>query len=504
MKKFILLAAACMFALSGCHNHGGEHHHDHGHDHDGEAHGHHHEEVINMSAYSDNLELCAEAAPFSLNEERTVLAHFTRLSDFKPVREGSCTATLTAGGKTATQTLDAPVKDGVYRFTLTPQAAGEAVLSFELDGETLTVATVVFEDDEEGEEYAEELEIKSGNAVPFTKEKSWNVDFRTDPVEIRRVGNTIRAMALVDLPEAGETALTARSSGVVSITGGSLPEGVAVRAGAVLFSIDGNTISDDNLKVRYVEAESHYQLAKAEYERKLALAADRIVSESELQQAKHDFDSAKAVYDNIRSGYNGGRQTVKSPISGFVRSINVRNGQYVEAGQTLAVVSTSDKLCLLADVPSRYYSDIARANGANIRPVNGSQTLSLDALGGHMVSYGKSAENGLIPVHFHIKSTPDLVPGTYVEMFITTEGSREAVCVPCGAILEEMGNHFVYKQLNPECFEKTQVMTGASDGVYTEILSGLEGGERVVSKGAILVKLSQAAGALDPHAGHAH
>lgn len=491
---------SCMAVLAGCHSHDGEHHHEH----EGDAHGHHHEEVVTMCAYGEGLEVFAETVPFSLNEERTVLAHFTRLSDFKPVEEGTCTAVLSVGGKTQSQTLDAPVSRGIYKFTFTPDAAGDATISFEIGGETLSVGTVVFEDDEEGEEYAEEHEVKSGNAVAFTKEKSWNVDFRTDPVEVRRIGNTIRTMALVELPEAGETALTARSSGVVSISGGSLPEGSAVKAGAVLFGIDGNTVSDDNLKVRYIEAESRYQLTKAEYERKLALSEDKIVSESELLQAKHAFESAKAVYDNIRSGYSGGRQVVKSPVTGFVRSISVRNGQYVEAGQTLAVVSTSDRLCLVADVPSRYYQDIARANGANIRQLNGSRTLTLESLDGRMVSYGKSADNGLIPVHFHIKSTPDLVPGTYVEMFITTDGDRETVCVPCGAILEEMGNHFVYRQLNPECFEKTQVTTGASDGVCTEILSGLEGGERVVSKGAVLVKLSQAAGGLDPHAGHVH
>lgn len=504
MKKFILMAAACAFALTSCHHHGEEHDHDHDHDHGHDAHGHQHEEVVNMSAYSDSWEVCAEAAPFSLNEERSILAHFTRLSDFKPATEGTCTATLTAGGKTASQSLDAPEEPGIYHFTLTPQAVGEGTLTFEIGGETLTVETVVFEDDEEGEEYAEEHEVKSGNAVAFTKEKSWNVDFRTDAAELRRVGNTIRAMALVELPEAGESVLTARNSGVVSISGGSLPEGSAVRAGATLFSIDGNTINDDNLKVRYIEAESHYQLTKAEYERKLALAADQIVSESELQQAKHDYESAKAVYDNIRSGYSGGKQTVKSPISGFVRSISVRNGQYVEAGQTLAVISTSDKLCLIAEVPSRYYGDLARVNGANIKPVNGSEAISIESLGGRIASYGKSAENGLIPVHFHVKSTPSLVPGTYVDMYITTDGNSEAVVVPVGAIIEEMGNHFVYKQLNPECFEKTQVTTGATDGVSVEILSGLENGDRVVSKGAILVKLSQAAGGLDPHAGHAH
>ena len=59
-------------------------------------------------------------------------------------------------------------------------------------------------------------------------------------------------------------------------------------------------------------------------------------------------------------------------------------------------------------------------------------------------------------------------------------------------------------QINPELFEKREVKVGATDGLRTEILSGISATDRVVTKGAILVKLAQASGALDPHAGHVH
>ena len=67
-----------------------------------------------------------------------------------------------------------------------------------------------------------------------------------------------------------------------------------------------------------------------------------------------------------------------------------------------------------------------------------------------------------------------------------------------------MGSYFVYRPINPEYFEKVQVRAGASDGRRTEILAGLEEGQRVVSRGAVIVKLAQAAGGLDAHSGHAH
>jgi hypothetical protein len=85
-------------------------------------------------------------------------------------------------------------------------------------------------------------------------------------------------------------------------------------------------------------------------------------------------------------------------------------------------------------------------------------------------------------------------------MFIKTKTNAQAVTVPNEALIEELGNYFVFVQLTPEFFEKTLIKKGVSDGIRTEITEGISAGDRVVSKGAILVKLAQASGALDPHA----
>jgi multidrug efflux pump subunit AcrA (membrane-fusion protein) len=78
------------------------------------------------------------------------------------------------------------------------------------------------------------------------------------------------------------------------------------------------------------------------------------------------------------------------------------------------------------------------------------------------------------------------------------------VAVPRTALVEEMGNLFVFVQNNPVSFEKRSVTVGATDGRYVQLLGGVVPGERVVSKGGVLLKLSQGAAALDPHAGHVH
>jgi membrane fusion protein, heavy metal efflux system len=72
------------------------------------------------------------------------------------------------------------------------------------------------------------------------------------------------------------------------------------------------------------------------------------------------------------------------------------------------------------------------------------------------------------------------------------------------ALIEEQGNYFVFVQIHPESFEKREVFIGKTDGIHTEILRGLNENERIVSRGALMVKMAAASGNIDPHSGHVH
>jgi hypothetical protein len=149
---------------------------------------------------------------------------------------------------------------------------------------------------------------------------------------------------------------------------------------------------------------------------------------------------------------------------------------------------------------------LSNITSANIRLTNSNRIYSLEELNGRVLSYGKSADvnNPLIPVLFQVNNKAGLLAGSFVELFIKTQTTAQAITVLNEAIIEEMGNYFVFVQLTPELFEKRAVIKGVTDGIRTEITEGIAAGDRVVSKGAILVKLAQSSAALDPHAGHVH
>lgn len=471
---------------------------------------HEHDENLQLTAYNDLFEVYAEVSPLVVNETAEVVAHFTWLRDFKPLEAGTVTATLTVGGKNVSQTMETPAREGIYKFSITPPTKGNGRMSFEIisngTSSTIIVPNVtVYDDTRNAQHAAADAKATSSNGVVFTKEMSWKVDFSTDSCRKTPFGQVIHTMGQVQPSQGDEYAITAKADGIVSING-ELTEGKSVKTGQTLFSIESGGLAEGNLDVRYQEAENNYLLAKAEYERKQSLAADNIVSSSDLQQAKTRYENAKTLYQNLKRNFSSGRQSVGAPISGYLRQLSVRNGDFVHAGQTMAVVSQNRDLFVKAEVQHKYYAMLSEIASATFRNPATGAAYSLEELGGQLVSYGKSVDlqHPLIPVLFRINNTKDWIPGSFVELYIRTQGGQSVITVPRKAILEEMGNHFVYVQLTPEYFEKRQVNIGRTDGARAEILSGLNGSERVVVNGAVLVKVTQSAGGLDAESGHQH
>ena len=216
--------------------------------------------------------------------------------------------------------------------------------------------------------------------------------------------------------------------------------------------------------------------------------------------------NAKVVFDNLNKNLDSSGQSVTTPINGFVKQLFVQNGQYVEAGQPIITISQNETLLLRAEVRQKYASILGAVNSANIRTLYNNQTYSLEQLSGKILSFGKSTNNDnyLVPVSLQIENNGDFVSGSFVELFLKTLTNTQALTIPNSALLEEQGIFFVFVQITPELFEKREVKTGATDGLKTEIIKGLIHHERVVSKGAILIKLAQVTGTLDAHSGHVH
>jgi len=479
--------------------------------HENEKHDEHEEVKFQYTAYSTGFELFAEADAFIVGEKANVLSHFSILPDFKAVEKGKITITLSINGKETKQTLDQPTRKGIYSFDIQPETQGKGKLTFEITTdkgtfEVIVPDVLVFANDEDAHEASEKVIVSRTNTTVFTKEQSWKIDFATAIPRSEPFGQVIKTTALVQSAQGNELVISAKTSGIVLFNSGVLLEGRDVSAGQSLFSVSGGNMVDNNIAVKYAEAKSNYEKANADYERAKELAKDKIVSEKDLLSAKNQYENAKAVYDNLNRNFNPSGQTITSPQAGFIKQVFVKNGAYVEAGQPVAVVSQNKSLVLIADVPSKFAPVLPNIKTANIRTINDNRSYSLEQLNGKVLSFGKAAnsDNYLIPVTLQVENNGSIISGSYVEIYLKTFSNNQALVVPSTSLLEEQGNFFVWVQVTPELFEKREVFIGGTDGMNTEIKKGIAVNERIVSRGAMLIKLAQATGTLDAHSGHVH
>lgn len=358
----------------------------------------------------------------------------------------------------------------------------------------------------DADEHHHDHEEVVSNTVAFSHEQMEKVDFEVMKVVKQPICQIIKTTARVMPSQDNMKIITTATDGIVEFAKDKLVEGLDLAEGIVVFTINNSEMAQGNLSVLQEEITADYNRAKADYERKKSLSADRLITENDLQEAEAEYLKAKKAYDNIQENFAGGKQVIKSPISGYVKDIFVANGSYVVAGQELMTICQAGRLYLRADLQPKYFPVLKNVVSANFKSLNNNKLYSLDDLNGRLLSYGKatSFDNPLIPVTFEIDDNDELVSGSFVELYIMTKDENEGIMVPNSALIEEMGSFFVFVEVRHELFEKRAVTVGASDGFNTQIVRGLEPDETIVSKGAIYIKLAQGSGKLDPHAGHVH
>ncbi len=470
-----------------------------------------HEEVkIIMAGYGSHFEIFAEADPLATGTTSSIMLHISCLEQFKPVSDAKVTLSLITGHHGIRQTVHHPGRPGIYRFAMQPEHSGLTRVYIDIEtslhSERIDAGLIaIYEDYHQALHMAEHEMADIPGSISFTKEQSWAVEFATTIVSKEKAGMVIKTAGEVLPARDNEFIVSAQTNGVIQFISGDLLEGVQVIAGQALLNIAGDGLAEGNSRLRLAEAQNNYERAKADFKRLEILAKEKIVNEKELNQAKNEYSNTKVIYDNLIMHFTEHGQTVKSPVSGFITHLIVENGQYVESGQALVSVSQNSRMIIRAEVQQRYAHILPNLISANIRNTNG-ETLPLEAYQGSFLSYSKNinALSYLLPVHMNIGDPRGLIPGSLVDVYLKTLSEKEVILIPTKSLIEEQGNYFVFVQIHPESFEKRLVHVGQSDGLNTEITAGLVESERIVSRGAIIVKLAATSGNLDPHSGHVH
>lgn len=350
-------------------------------------------------------------------------------------------------------------------------------------------------DDHDGHDHDGHEGHDHGDMIHLKPEVASSFGVFTEKIDPSDFSDIILVSGVIEAMPSDESVISATRSGVVTLNS-DINSGASITAGKAIGHISSASVQGGDPGL---QASARRDAAKRELDRIAPLHKDGVVSTAAYNAALQAYEEADAEARSMKQGSSA----LVSSKTGVITNLNVRSGQYVEAGQPVATVSGNTRLTLRADLPDKYSSRLSSISTATVRPSSASVALPLESLEGKLISSPSAVSSGgYIPVRFSFVNDGTMTPGSFAEVYLKSGVRKDVISVPIEAIVEVNGNHLVYSRHGEDDYEKHVVSLGASDGRRVEIVSGLEPGEEVVTKGAQVIRMAETSATAVP--GHTH
>ena len=251
----------------------------------------------------------------------------------------------------------------------------------------------------------------------------------------------------------------------------------------------------NNSKNAIVTAKITLDNERRNYDRQKELFAKGVISRQELEkievafvQAEQSYRAAYQNYDIIKTGStsdlgNSANTLIRSTVSGMVLEMPVEVGnQVIESnnfneGTTIAVLADVNKMIFEGKVDESEIGKIKEGLPLEIT-IGAIEKESFNAILDYIAPKGK-LENGA--VQFEIKGTLNKQDTTFIRAGLSANASiilarADSVLAIKEALVQfdsDTKKPFVELKLGDKQFERKDIETGISNGIYVEVKKGL-------------------------------
>lgn len=477
---------------------------------------------IAVTRWTGKTELFAEYPPLVVGQTSRFAIHLTDLRAFKAVTAGQVEVHLQDGGAPEIFRVDGPSRPGIFGVDVKPSRAGMRTLVISLKSGALTdehrVTGVTVHGDAQAARKAAEDAPEDGEGISFLKEQQWTLEFATSVAEERAIRESIRVSAEIVARPGGAAEVVAPVDGRL-IQVAALAPGSAVAQGQELVRVlppPSAPAELPQLEQARAEAVAAVELAVRDRER-----AERLVSAGAAPQKR--IDEARSVeaqalarrrgaeaqitqYNAARSGTGSGNASglfvLRAPIAGIIAARHATTGANVTAGSTLFEIADVAQVHVAGRIPESQAAQASRTTAAEIE-VAGREPIPIQ---GRATAVGKVLDERTrtLPIVFALDNRALRLPlGQSVFLRLLMEETKPTVAIPVSAVVDDAGRPIVFVQLSGETFERRPVTLGVREASMVQVLEGARPGERIVSKGAHLVRLASLSTQVPAH-GHVH
>ncbi len=308
-------------------------------------------------------------------------------------------------------------------------------------------------------------------------------NIETGAIELQSLSGTLKVSGTVAAAPQNMATVSMPLGGFVKST--TLMPGNLVRKGQTLAILENQEFVD--IQQNYLEARNKFEFAEAEFKRHTELYKNDVYSQQNLQQVTSDYKNLKAQVKaleqklalininpaNLHEDDISSSVALVSPISGFVKAVNVNIGKFVSPSDVLFEIVNSDKLFLELTLFEKDADKVS--TGQKIRFFINNETEQHEAV---IYQTGKSINaDKTYKVYASIPVIcKNVLPGMYVNAIIESS-SNKVTALPSDAIVSFDDKDYIFvfdkdKEEGGQPFTEYRIIEvhkGVSDGGYTEI-----------------------------------
>ena len=266
-------------------------------------------------------------------------------------------------------------------------------------------------------------------------------------------------------------------------------EGQKVRKGQVLFKLETQSLSQDA-----GAAKARVNVAQVEVDKLIPLVEKNIISAVQLETAKANLAQAKANYSSVTANID--YATIKSPIDGYVGSINFREGALISPSDAKPLSTVSDinqVYAFFSFNEAQYINHLQRSEGQNkAERIKNSPDLSLILANGKVysekgriqTSTGQINQNtGTIKIRAAFNNPNELLTNGNSGIIRLPIEYKDAIVVPQSATFEQQGNIMIFK-ITEENKVASAILNikGSVDNLYV-VESGITTNDKIIISG---------------------
>lgn len=284
------------------------------------------------------------------------------------------------------------------------------------------------------------------------------------------------------------------------ITNVYVHEGQAVRAGQVMFTLDSETYraAVNQCQAALNTAIAQENTTKLTYDNNKKLFAQHIIGQYELSTAQNSYLTAKAQVAQARASLASARETlswctVVAPASGVVGDLPFKKGALVSTASTLTTVSDVSTVEVFFSMSEGDILNMSKTAGSVSDVLKEMPVVKLQLADGTTYNHpGRvvkmsgviDATTGAYSLIAHFSNPEHLLKSGGAGQIIVPRVSNNAIIIPQEAVSQVQNKYFVYKVGSDNKVKYSEITVNPeNDGINYIVTSGLNVGDRYVSKG---------------------